>query len=218
MIEQLAENIFARRINIPEGNWPLITYLWVTTRYNLYLDAGLGEEAIIELSKFADPTKPDICIYSHSHFDHIWGAGVLEHPEIIAHVNFMKHYHGIEQDRIKYKPLAEGNNEVLLPTRLISTDTDLDDEILLLTAPGHTDDGLIVYNKKRHILFLGDVAADEGKDLPEISGSCSTYLSTLKKLRDLDIEFILCSHRNPEKKTYLNTLIENAYILLKNCQ
>ena len=218
MIEQIAEGIFVRKISVPVEHWTLITYLWVTSNSNLYIDAGLGEDAIRELSKFADPTKPDICIYSHSHFDHIWGAGALKHPEIIAHVNFMKHYHGIVQDRVKNAALAEGDNKVLPPTRLISSDTDLGDEIKLFTAFGHTDDGLIIYHKTRHILFLGDVAADEGRDLPEISGSCNAYLSTLKKLKDLEIDFILCSHRDKEKKTYLDTLIENAYILLKNCQ
>ncbi len=218
MIEQIAEGVFARKIIIPNEGWYLITYLWVTSSNNLYIDAGLGEEAIKELRLFADPSKPDICIYTHSHFDHIWGAGVLGNPEVIAHQNFMQHYHGIMQDRVKYERLAEGKNDVLPPTRLLSADTDLDDEILLLTAQGHTDDGLMVYHKKRHILFMGDVAADQGDDLPKISGSCNAYLTTLKKLQTLDIDYILCSHRDKEKKNYLDTLIENAYIFLKNCQ
>ncbi|MGB7594939.1 MAG: MBL fold metallo-hydrolase [Erysipelotrichaceae bacterium] len=218
MIEQIAEGIFTRKVSVPGESWPLITYLWVTSKYNLYIDAGLGQNAILELSAFADPSKPNVCVYSHSHFDHIWGAGALKNPEIIAHRNFMHHYHSIIQDRLRHKALADGDNEVIPPSKLISVDTHLDDEILILSAQGHTDDGLMVYHKTRHILFMGDVAADEGKDLPEISGSCNAYLTTLRKLKDLEIDSILCSHRDPQKKAYLNTLTENAYILLKNCQ
>jgi glyoxylase-like metal-dependent hydrolase (beta-lactamase superfamily II) len=218
MIEQLAEGIFARKVDIPGENWSLTTYLWITSQHNLYLDAGLGEDAIRELAMFADPDKTNICVYSHWHYDHIWGAGALDNPEIIAHRNFMRHYHSIVQDRVKFAKFAQGNNEVIPPTRLLSGDTDLNDEILILSALGHTDDGLMVYHKQRHILFMGDVAADQGSDLPEISGSCNAYLSTLKKLKDLEIDFILCSHRDKEDKRYLDTLTENAYILLKNCQ
>jgi glyoxylase-like metal-dependent hydrolase (beta-lactamase superfamily II) len=218
MIEQIAEGIFARKIDIPGENWSLTTYLWITSQHNLYLDAGLGEDAIRELSMFADPDKANICVYSHWHYDHIWGAGALRNPEIIAHRNFMRHYHSIVQDRVKFAKFAQGNNEVIPPTRLLSGDTDLNDEILILSALGHTDDGLMVYHKQRHILFMGDVAADQDSDLPEISGSCNAYLSTLKKLKDLEIDFILCSHRDKEDKRYLDTLTENAYILLKNCQ
>jgi glyoxylase-like metal-dependent hydrolase (beta-lactamase superfamily II) len=218
LIEQIAEGIFVRKVGVPGESWHLTTYLWVTSHTNLYLDAGLGQNAIRELSAFADPLKPNVCIYSHSHFDHIWGAGALKNPEIIAHRNFMHHYHSILQDRQRYKALADGDNEVIPPSKLLSVDTHLDEEILILSAQGHTDDGLMVYHKTRHILFMGDVAADEGKDLPEISGSCNAYLSTLKKLMDLEIDFILCSHRDSQKKAYLITLTENAYILLKNCQ
>lgn len=218
MIEKIAEGIFARKISVVGEEWTLTTYLWVTSHMNLYLDAGLGEDAIHELSIYADPTKPNTCIYSHSHYDHIWGAGILDQPRIIAHKNFLQHDHSILLDQIKYAAQAEGKNEVLLPNLLISKDTDLDDEILILTAIGHTDDGLMVYHKALQILFMGDVAADEGKVLPEISGSVHHYLSTLNKLKTLRIDFILCSHRNIENKSYLDTLLANAYIFLKNCQ
>jgi glyoxylase-like metal-dependent hydrolase (beta-lactamase superfamily II) len=218
MIEKIEEGIFARKINVLGEEWSLTTFLWVTNHMNLYLDAGLGEDAIRELSIYADPTKPNTCIYSHSHYDHIWGAGVLDHPRIIAHKNFLRHNRSILLDQIKYAAQAEGNNEVLPPTLLISKDTDLDEEILILTAKGHTDDGLMVYHKTLHILFMGDVAADEGKVLPEVSGSIHNYFSTLNKLNPLRIDFILSSHRNIEKKTYLDSLLANAYIFLKNCQ
>lgn len=218
MIEKIADGIFARKIRIPHEDWSLTTFLWVTSNMNLYLDAGLGENAIRELSIYADPSKPNTCVYSHSHFDHIWGAGALKNPRIIAHKNFIRHDRLIMQDRIKFASYAEGQSEVLPPTLLITKDTDLDEEVLILTTEGHTDDGLMVYHKTLKILFMGDVAADEGKVLPAISGSIQNYLITLTKLKALNIDFILCSHRDIEKKTYLDTLFENAYIFLKNCQ
>ena len=63
MIEQIAEGIFTRKIGVPGENWPLITYLWVTSHYNLYLDAGLGENAIRDVFMFVeDRCRLDISV------------------------------------------------------------------------------------------------------------------------------------------------------------
>lgn len=218
MITKIADGIYARKIIVAGEPWPLTTYLWITKNHNLYLDAGLGENALLELSEYADPSKKNTLLYSHYHFDHVWGGHALKDPEILAHRRFLDHQTHLEKDRLNLIRFAEGKNEIALPTRYIDEDVDFDDELRILHAPGHTDDGLMVYHKTLHILFMGDVAADEGRDLPELAGSVDSYLATLKKLEGLRIKQILCSHRDPEDANYLNILMENAYILRKNCQ
>lgn len=218
MITKLSEGIYARKIIVSGEPWPLTTYLWITKHHNLYLDAGLGENALLELSEYADPSKKNTLICSHYHFDHVWGGNALKDADILAHRRFLDHQTHLEKDRVDLIRFAEGKNGIALPTRYIDEDMDFDDDLRILYAPGHTDDGLMVYHKTLHILFMGDVAADEGRDLPELAGSVDSYLATLKKLEGLQIKQILCSHRDPEDANYLNILKENAYILRKNCQ
>lgn len=216
MITQLEKGIFARTTQIKDQGWYLTTYLWVTRTMNLYLDAGLGEDAIRELRLYGDPSLPDTVLYSHHHFDHIWGATALHFPRIVAHSAFVNHVEKICADQHTQAKLSEGKNAVRWPNVWVSEDMDLDAEIRILVAPGHTDDGLMVYHKERGLLFLGDLAADEGQNLPELDQPIKIYVNSLKKLHLLTVTKILSSHRPIEEPSYLNQLEENAYILMGN--
>ncbi len=218
MITQLENGIFARTVQIKDQGWYLTTYLWVTRSMNLYIDAGLGEDAILELKSMSHPNLPDTVIYTHHHFDHIWGATALHFPRIIAHSAFVNHVEKICADQHTQANLKEGKNAVRWPNVWVSEDMDLDEDIRIIVAPGHTDDGLMVYHKTLGILFLGDLAADEGQTLPALDQPVKSYVNSLKKLQLLTITKILSSHRPPEESSYLNQLEENAYINMGNVQ
>lgn len=75
-----------------------------------------------------------------------------------------------------------------------------DFHFVLLDEAGHTPGMLGLYEKEKKILFCGDHIL--GKITPNITrwgekygDSLGTYLKNLKKIKDLDIEYLFSSHR-----------------------
>ncbi|MHA1252018.1 MAG: MBL fold metallo-hydrolase, partial [Candidatus Helarchaeota archaeon] len=69
-------------------------------------------------------------------------------------------------------------------------------EFLVIHTPGHTEDGICLYNKKYKILVSGDTVFSYGgigrADLP--GGSMKLLVKSIEKLLKLDVEFLLPGH------------------------
>jgi glyoxylase-like metal-dependent hydrolase (beta-lactamase superfamily II) len=66
----------------------------------------------------------------------------------------------------------------------------------VIHTPGHTQDGLCLYNSEKKILISGDTVFSHGNigrtDLS--GGSMKTLVKSIEKLADLNIEFLLPGH------------------------
>jgi glyoxylase-like metal-dependent hydrolase (beta-lactamase superfamily II) len=194
MIREVAPNVYERRVH-PEGvAWFLNTFLILTDQANIYIDSGLGSYALEDFDKIADPIKPNILIYTHYHFDHVWGSGALEFSKVIA----CEPFNTLLQDDFDlsyayFKELKEGKVTCVYADTLIEYKTQIG-PLTLYPAPGHTRDGLIIHDTRNNLVIVGDNLPDQGKGLlPEIEDSAA-YMKTLLLIQSLQPKTLLGSH------------------------
>jgi len=194
MIREVAPNVYERRVH-PEGvAWFLNTFLILTDQANIYIDSGLGSFALEDFDKIADETKPNILIYTHYHFDHVWGSGALEFSKVIA----CEPFNALLQDDFElsyayFKELKEGKVSCVYADTLIEYKTQIG-PLTLYPAPGHTRDGLIIHDTRNNLVIMGDNLPDQGKGiLPEIEDSAA-IMKTLLLIQSLQPKILLGSH------------------------
>ena len=145
-------------------------------------------------------------LFTHSDYDHIIGYGQFKNYETIASRSFVN-------NKGKKEALAEiiafdnqyyiqRSYEIEYPTIQIVISTDMQelrlksDEYFLLLAPGHTKDGLVVWNKSAGILVVGDHLSNI--EFPFICDSYENYKYTLEKidrlLKEEDIRVLITGH------------------------
>jgi hydroxyacylglutathione hydrolase len=208
MIKAIAPTVFERHV-IPEGtDWTLYHHLIITREANVFIDAGLGPRGMAELALYADPSKPHWLIYTHHHFDHVWGAEACRFSRIIASEAFndclMADY---ERSLAYFKSLQEGPAACVYADTLIQYKTVLGD-VVLYPAPGHTVDGLMVHVPSLGFLFTGDNLPDRGKGpLPELEDA-DAYRLTLEIMIRTQAHTLIGAHDEPRPST-------DAAILLK---
>lgn len=208
MIKALAPNVYERHV-IPEGtDWTLHHHLIVTNDANVFIDAGLGPRGMTELALYADPSKPHWLIYTHHHFDHVWGADALRFNRIIAADSFnellMADY---ERALAYYKVLQEGPPACVYADTLIQYKTILG-ELVLYPAPGHTPDGLMVHVPALGFLFTGDNLPDHGKGpLPELDNR-EAYRKTLETMLHTQAHTLIGAHDDPRPLTDVTLLLK----------
>lgn len=143
-------------------------------------------------------------INTHVHPDHTMGNSVFGDPQIkfIGHKNlkraigvlsktYLRRYNGISG-----KNLSE--ESILLPTIEVQNELEIDlgnrKLTLIAVQKAHTDNDLVVYDKKTHTLWLSDLLFH--KHIPVIgkSGSINGWLDFIKKIKDKKIKNIIPGH------------------------
>lgn len=208
MIKFLAPNVVERQVT-PEGtDWVLYHHLIVTEEANVFIDAGLGPRGMVELALYADPSKPHWLIYTHHHFDHVWGADALRFNRIIAASSFnerLKEDYAISL--AYYKELQEGSPACVFADTLIDSVTPLG-ELVLIPSPGHTSDGLMIHVPRLGFLFTGDNLPDQGKGpLPELEDPLA-YRRTLEAMIHTQAHTLIGAHDEPRPISEVDSLLK----------
>lgn len=215
MIKEVFPKVYERRTH-PEGvSWFLNTYLIVLDQANVYLDSGLGSKAVEELSQKADPSKPNVLIYTHHHFDHVWGSGGLTFAKIIAADPFNTLLlDDFDLSYAYYKEIKEGEVRCVYADTLIENKTQMG-PLTLFPAPGHSADGLIVYDFRNKAVFMADNLPDQDKGLlPELDDP-QAYLKTLEMVHSLDVKTLLGSHCEAVSASHIELIMKSLTSSLK---
>lgn len=209
MIKEIAPQVYERRSQ-PEGvSWFINTFLICLDEANVFIDSGLGSQAIQELRVYCDDTKPDVLIYTHYHFDHVWGSGALTFAKIIA----CEPFNTLLQDDFDrsyayFKEIKEGEVSCVYADTIIDFKTQFGD-LTLYPAPGHTPDGLIIHHPKAGLLFMGDNLADQGKGLlPEITDELA-YQKTLELALSLNVKTVIGSHCDEVHPSLIESMLKS---------
>ncbi|MHA1232497.1 MAG: MBL fold metallo-hydrolase [Candidatus Helarchaeota archaeon] len=149
-------------------------------------------------------------IITHHHPDHSGGLRALlmllveNDITVCVHESAVRYYGKISNIRIR--GLKDGD--------ILTIDGM---EFLVIHTPGHTEDGICLYNKKYKILVSGDTVFSYGgigrADLP--GGSMKLLVKSIEKLLKLDVEFLLPGHM--DFVTEGNKHIEKSYRFALSC-
>ena len=157
------------------------------------IDTGVGNilnPVWPQLSELGvEPSNVDKVVLTHAHHDHAMGTFLIlqrAEPDVYVH----------EEDT-RYIASRLGDNLVKVREGDV-VETELW-PLNVYWTPGHTSGSMSLYNQENRILFSGDTVFPDGYygRYDGESGSYEATVESLRKLDDLDVEFLLSGHGSP---------------------
>lgn len=178
--------------------WDLYLHLIKGEHRNYLIDSGIDHIALKPLLDIlASLSKPLVLINSHYHWDHVLGNYAIPADRIVAH-----HKTATILSDSWDALIAEGADYLQTqPPKCLPTETFFndcwfeDDGIYLFHTPGHTVDGISVYDRIEKVLNVGDNLGDDVSHIvPELDLDVSTYIATLDQYASLEITTMVSGH------------------------
>ena len=176
------------------------------TKHNFIIDTGIGGDCVKAMLEFigGDP-KPIIVINTHHDWDHAAGNWVLEKNTIIAHKlcrQLMDDSWDIKIERGKeIGRYFKGETHKCLPNLLFEGSMYFpEDGIKIFHSPGHTEDGISVYDEVDKVIYTGDsFGVAEGKAYywgakEDIAG----FRKLIETYTQYDFKVCLSGHSEPQ--------------------
>lgn len=172
-----------------------LTYVYLIIRDNtlFIIDTFCGSDYMEEIKQMY-PDYHYCVINTHYHFDHIWGNVAFKAEEIYAHSlckeAMLRHK---EEDYLNNKQFLKGKKEIVAPFHLIEDHYYFKEaDIELIYTPGHSEDGISIYDHRHQWLFAGD---NLEKPIIQLERQhLSVYRDTLKKYLQLPIKCFFGGH------------------------
>jgi glyoxylase-like metal-dependent hydrolase (beta-lactamase superfamily II) len=192
----------------------------------IFIDAGMSAYSGAFLYKFAEEKMNGdeelYLILTHKDSDHIFGmnemkkhgAIVIAHEhsaEVIAEERNLSTNRIAKMIKRTYTQNVLGDAVLSRPDQTITQDTTLNlgEDIRLLSVPGHTPGDIAIYHPRSRVLFAGD-AILEGMN-PYVrpdSIDIKSWIKNLKRLKKLDIEWIVPGHGELSGPSLIDANIE----------
>lgn len=180
---------------------------------NFIIDTGTGESNVKAILEYiGNDQKPVIAINTHAHWDHVFGNSALKGHIIVSHVLCRA-----AMDKnwdADVKALLEGNADYVdaelhkyLPNVVFEGNLHFpEDGISLFHTPGHSDDGISIYDAVDKTLYVGDnfgVFDGVAKIWSDDKNAAKDFIEKYKQY-----DFVTCipSHCNPQTKSVISLL------------
>jgi len=205
---EMAEGAFAYCFEGPD-EYVTWCYLLVGKKCAYLVDTFMGSDAVTMILRHAQQSimgKRLIIINTHHDFDHYFGNGAVPGAIIISHQKtpaLIRSQH--EKNMVDYASQLWGTVTLQLPTVLFNQRLLLvEDDITLFFTPGHTEDGISLWDARRKILLVGDMLEQPH---PFVEETLRTeYYKSLDKYEELPAVWIGAGH----------TLTQERRIILEN--
>jgi len=186
-------------------------------KHNFIIDTGMGASNVSAILEYlGDDPKPIIAVNTHFHEDHILGNWALEDRIIVAHKLCRelidKHWDGqLKRDIEKNRKYFDDKICKCLPNMVFEGSLHFpEDGVSLFHTPGHTDDGISVYDAVDKALYIGDnfgVIDGVAHIWTKPPGNIKPLLEIYKQY---DFDICIPSHSKPQTKEVI-ALLEAAY-------
>ena len=212
-VQKLDENFFVL------GNAYAYIYYIKVDRLNILIDTGTAffGNKLKDYLKSQNIEEIDYLLLTHSHYDHIGGVPVIlknfRVKNIFAH-SYLKNVLKSEKairiinnlNKIELSVLDPFLNYEFEPFEITNEvrENDFLDfgkiKILFYETPGHTKDSVSYYMLPYKIIIPGEAIGVPNKDdsyiLPQFLSSFETYIESINKIKNLDIEFVGLPHEH----------------------
>ena len=173
-------------------------------RYNFLIDTGLGSGSVAPILDFLEGNdKPIVVVNTHHHWDHVWGNWVFSNSLIIAHTLCRELEDKYWDLMIEENSSSiDGKVERCLPNLLIKDYISYPDEdIEIFFTPGHSADGISVYDRRDKVLYAGDNIGDtDDVIVPYIDTDIEVFRKTIEEYTKYDFEICISGHNHPKGK------------------
>ena len=183
---------------IAEWGCHLNIHLILGEHRNYLIDTGLGSADMDEVKAYLnDCQKPLIVINTHFHWDHIWGNHCFDHELIISHRKCREIIEDTWDEELqKNKHFIKGEVKLKLPNLVFDDELYFpDDKIKLFYTPGHSIDGISVFDEIDGVLNVGDNIGDTLEEIvPNLYADIVLYRESLQLYKKLDVNFCVSGH------------------------
>jgi len=183
---------------ISEWDCSLNIHLILGENRNYLIDTGLGSVDMAYIKKYLESdSKPLIVINTHFHWDHVWGNHCFDDELIISHNKCRQMIEaGWDKMLNENKHFIKGEVKLKLPNLVFDDELYFpDDKIKLFYTPGHSIDGISVFDEIDGLLNAGDNIGDTVEEIvPNIDSDIELYRKSLQLYNQLDIKFCVSGH------------------------
>lgn len=192
--------------------WDLYLHLIRGEHRNYLIDSGIDHISLEPLlTILATLSKPLVLINTHYHWDHVLGNYAIPADRIMAHQQTATILSDSWDTRVK-----EASDYLsALPPKCLPTDTFIqdygfeDDGIYLFHTPGHTADGISVYDRIEKVLNVGDNLGDDLEHIvPDLDMDVSTYIATLDQYASFETATMVSGHMGLAQPTIIEAIKE----------
>ena len=174
---------------------------------------------------------PKYSIITHHHWDHSFGLyysntlsiglnetqnNLIRHKEILENNGLQELFNLNEipafcKDHINLEYKGKMKEiKIKLLDKLIDTELVIDDLLLLKIPSNHSDDNLVILDKKTHILFVGDALCGKIEGYDFIKDK-EIIKEQIKFLENLNFDVLIESHSFPTTKRGILQKLERKY-------
>lgn len=213
----------------------VFSFLIFGTEKSVLLDTGQGMGDIRPLvDKFLPEDSTLMVVNTHTHFDHVGDNYHFEkvwiYDDPVA-INCAEH--GISNELLKpelkescfYGKMPEQFEPAYYFIHPFSYDLLEDGDVIdlgnrklqVIHTPGHSEDGIMLYDEKYKLLFTGDTYYPGRLYLLNSWDQIDIYIQTFQKLEDmnLDVELLIPSHNFPQDDPHILSVVMAALKTLK---
>lgn len=196
----------------PTRKWDLNLYMIKGEKNDFIIDTGCGgddSEALVSFREKAGGEKPVVVINTHFHFDHVWGNRFFGNCTIIAHKECGRLMRDTKDEVLKEYGGLIGGREIVEPNVVFDGELDLKSErLLLFSSPGHSPDGICIYDYADKVLYAGDNIGDTpAAPVPELMCSKQRYIEALRTMQEKDFSLLLSGHNVPQDKSFIEKIL-----------
>ena len=201
----------------PQWGCDLNIGLILGAEHNFIIDTGNGSGSVAPVLEYiGTDTKPIVVINTHHDWDHAAGNWVFENSMIIAHklcYELMdKHWDDMIRWAVEHKCYFMGETRKCLPNLLFENTMQFpEDGIIIFHSPGHTVDGISVYDTVDKVLYTGDCfgVVDGVAQYWGAKEDAAGFRLMLETYKQYDFEICVSGHSEPQTREVI-LLLEAA--------